>query len=127
MDSQPADFDRTKAYDLVTNYITAHPDLKAIYCVNDTMAMGAQEAVEASGKDIKVCGTDGHADAIQSVADGKLCATVAQDPALVGATGLELMVEAVETDAPLESTVDIPVTRIDPILITIDNAAENLA
>ena len=25
------------------------------------------------------------------------------------------------------STVDIPVTRIDPILITIDNAAENLA
>ena len=127
VDSQPADFDRTKAYDLVTNYITAHPDLKAIYCVNDTMAMGAQEAVEASGKDIKVCGTDGNADAIQSVADGKLCATVAQDPALVGATGLELMVEAVETDAPLEPTVDIPVTRIDPILITIDNAAENLA
>ena len=73
VDSQPADFDRTKAYDLVTNYITAHPDLKAIYCVNDTMAMGAQEAVEASGKDIKVCGTDGNADAIQSVADGKLC------------------------------------------------------
>ena len=127
VDSQPADFDRTKAYDLVTNYITAHPDLKAIYCVNDTMAMGAQEAVEASGKDIKVCGTDGNAYAIQSVADGKLCATVAQDPALVGATGLELMVEAVETDAPLEPTVDIPVTRIDPILITIDNAAENLA
>ena len=127
VDSQPADFDRTKAYDLVTNYITAHPDLKAIYCVNDTMAMGAQEAVEASGKDIKVCGTDGNADAIQSVADGKLCATVAQDPALVGATGLELMVEAVETDAPLEPTVDIPVTRIDPILITIDNAAVNLA
>lgn len=127
VDSQPADFDRTKAYDLVTNYITAHPDLKAIYCVNDTMAMGAQEAVEASGKDIKVCGTDGNADAIQSVADGKLCATVAQDPALVGATGLELMVEAVETDAPLEPTVDIPVTRIDPILITVENASENLA
>lgn len=56
-----------------------------------------------------------------------LCATVAQDAALVGATGLELMVEAVETDAAMEPTVDIPVTRIDPILITIDNAAENLA
>ena len=127
VDSQPADWDRTKAYDLATNYITAHPDLKAIYCCNDTMAMGVQEAVEASGKDIKVCGTDGNADAIQSVADGNLCATVAQDAALVGATGLELMVEAVETDAAMEPTVDIPVTRIDPILITIDNAAENLA
>lgn len=127
VDSQPADWDRTKAYDLATNYITAHPDLKAIYCCNDTMAMGVQEAVEASGKDIKVCGTDGNADAIQSVADGNLCATVAQDAALVGATGLELMVEAVETDAAMEPTVDIPVTRIDPVLITIDNAAENLA
>ena len=73
VESQPADWDCTKAYDLATNYITAHPDLKAIYCCNDTMAMGVQEAVEASGKDIKVCGTDGNDDAIQSVADGKLC------------------------------------------------------
>lgn len=80
VESQPADWDRTKAYDVATNYITAHPDLKAIYCCNDTMAMGVQEAVEASGKDIKVCGTDGNDDAIQSVADGKLAATVAQDP-----------------------------------------------
>lgn len=95
VESQPADWDRTKAYDVATNYITAHPDLKAIYCCNDTMAMGVQEAVEASGKDIKVCGTDGNDDAIQSVADGKLAATVAQDPAAVGAKGLQLMVEAV--------------------------------
>ena len=98
VESQPADWDRTKAYDVATNYITAHPDLKAIYCCNDTMAMGVQEAVEASGKDIKVCGTDGNDDAIQSVADGKLAATVAQDPAAVGAKGLQLMVDAVDRD-----------------------------
>ena len=103
VESQPADWDRTKAYDVATNYITAHPDLKAIYCCNDTMAMGVQEAVEASGKDIKVCGTDGNDDAIQSVADGKLAATVAQDPAAVGAKGLQLMVEAVENDAAMRS------------------------
>ncbi len=127
VESQPADWDRTKAYDLATNYITAHPDLKAIYCCNDTMAMGVQEAVEASGKDIKVCGTDGNDDAIQSVADGKLCATVAQDPAAVGAKGLELMVQAVEEDLPMEPGAEVPTTGIDAILITADNAADYLA
>ena len=127
VESQPADWDRTKAYDLATNYITAHPDLKAIYCCNDTMAMGVQEAVEASGKDIKVCGTDGNDDAIQSVADGKLCATVAQDPAAVGAKGLELMVQAVEEDLPMKPGAEVPTTGIDAILITADNAADYLA
>ena len=127
VESQPADWDRTKAYDLATNYITAHPDLKAIYCCNDTMAMGVQEAVEASGKDIKVCGTDGNDDAIQSVADGKLCATVAQDPAAVGAKGLELMVQAVEEDLPMEPGAEVPTTGIDAILITADNAADYVA
>lgn len=126
VESQPADWDRTKAYDVATNYITAHPDLKAIYCCNDTMAMGVQEAVEASGKDIVVCGTDGNDDAIQSVADGKLAATVAQDPAAVGARGLQLMVEAVEKGEAIESIVDVSVYDIDAILITKENAADYL-
>ena len=91
------------------------------------MAMGVQEAVEASGKDIKVCGTDGNDDAIQSVADGKLCATVAQDPAAVGAKGLELMVQAVEEDLPMEPGAEVPTTGIDAILITADNAADYVA
>lgn len=127
VESQPADWDRTKAYDVTTNYITAHPELKAIYCCNDTMAMGAQEAVEASGKDIKVCGTDGNDDAIQSVADGKLAATVAQDPAAVGARGLQLMIEAVENDAQMVPGAEVPVHGIDAILITAENASEYLA
>ncbi len=122
--SQPADWDRTKAYDVATNIITANPDLKAIYCANDTMAMGAQEAVEASGLDIKVCGTDGNPDAIQSVADGKLAATVAQDPAAVGAKSLQLMVEVATAGGEIVPEVDIPVHSIEAILITSENAAE---
>lgn len=127
VESQPADWDRTKAYDVATNYITAHPDLKAIYCCNDTMAMGVQEAVTASGKDIKVCGTDGNNDAIQSVADGKLTATVAQDSAAIGAKGLDLMMEAVQKNAELKPGADVPTFGIDAILITKDNASQHLS
>lgn len=127
VESQPGDWDRTRTYDVVTNYITAHPNLKAIYCCNDTMAMGAQAAVEASGRDIKVCGTDGNTDAIQSVRDGNLTATVKQDSAQIGARALELMIESVQNNVVREPSVDVPTEHIAPILITEENAAQYLS
>lgn len=127
VESQPADWDRTKAYDVATNYITAHPNLKAIYCCNDTMAMGVEEAVLASGKDIKVCGTDGNNDALQSVADGKLAATITQDSAAIGAKGLDLMMEAVAKNADMKPSTDIPTYGIQAILVTKENAAQYLS
>lgn len=119
VDSQPADWDKTKAYDLATNLISKNENLKAIYCCNDTMAMGAQEAVQNSGKDIIVVGTDGNSDAIASVKAGNLTATVAQDPAGVAARSLELLVKAYQNG---EKPGDAAIIEefVDPILITQD-------
>ena len=119
VDSQPADWDKTKAYDLATNLISKNENLKAIYCANDTMAMGAQEAVANSGKDIIVVGTDGNSDAIESVKAGGLTATVAQNPGEIGARSLELLVEAYRAgDKPGDKErVD---ERVSPILVTKD-------
>lgn len=125
VDSQPADWDKTKAYDLATNLISKNENLKAIYCCNDTMAMGAQEAVMNAGADIIVVGTDGNSDAIQSVADGNLAATVAQDPAGVAARSLELLVQAYN-NGEKPGDVECIEEFVDPILVTIDNAEENL-
>ncbi|MDD3337355.1 MAG: D-allose transporter substrate-binding protein [Lachnospiraceae bacterium] len=117
VDSQPADWDKTKAYDLATNLINKNENLKAIYCCNDTMAMGAEEAVINSGKDIIVVGTDGNSDAIASVKEGKLTATVAQDPGQVGARSLELLVQAYNNgEKPGDK--EMIDERIDPILVT---------
>ena len=126
VDSQPADWDRTKAMDVATNMISANPDIKAIYCCNDTMAMGAVEAVKKSGKDIKVCGTDGNDDAIQAVADGDLAATVAQNPKQVGATALDLMVQAAKENAKPAAGAEVAQTGIAAVLITKDNAKDYL-
>lgn len=121
VDSQPADWDRTKAFDLATNLISKNKDLKAIYCCNDTMAMGAQEAVANSGKAIIVVGTDGNDDAIQSVKDGGLSATIAQNPAQVGARSLELLYKAVQAKQTPGSVAMVD-ERIDAILVTKDTA-----
>jgi D-allose transport system substrate-binding protein len=94
--SQPADWDRTKALDLAANLIQRYPDLKGIYCANDTMALGVQQAVVNAGLEevIMVVGTDGAPEAIESVKNGELSATVAQDPAEIGAVSLRILVEA---------------------------------
>lgn len=120
VDSQPADWDRTKAFDLATNYISKYPDLKGIYCANDTMAMGVQQAVMESGRDIIVVGTDGNIDAVKSVEDGELAATVAQDSAAIGAVSLEMLVDFVRSGKKFDSSVVAEEVLIDPILITKD-------
>ena len=43
VDSQPADWDKTKAYDLATNLISKNENLKAIYCCNDTIDLKNDE------------------------------------------------------------------------------------
>jgi D-allose transport system substrate-binding protein len=95
VDSQPADWDRTKALDVASNILQKNPDLKAFYAANDTMALGALQAVSNAGLDGKVLvvGTDGAPEALQSVAAGKLFATVAQDPGQIGASSLDKLIK----------------------------------
>jgi D-allose transport system substrate-binding protein len=94
--SQPANWDRMMAVNVATNMIQRYPNLKAIYCANDTMALGAVQAVANANKlgKIIVVGTDGVSEAIQSVQAGRLSATIAQDPYNIGVAGLRMVVFA---------------------------------
>ena len=73
---QNADWDRQKAKELASTWIQQNPDLKAIFCNNDDMALGVVEAVEEAKKDILVVGVDGIGEAYDSIRAGKLDATV---------------------------------------------------
>ncbi|GGO09420.1 ribose ABC transporter substrate-binding protein RbsB [Saccharibacillus kuerlensis] len=82
--SQAADFDRTKGLTVMENLLQGNPGVQAVFAHNDEMALGAIEAIESSGKDIPVVGFDGNDDALTSIQNGKLTATVAQQPDLIG-------------------------------------------
>ncbi|MCY8498280.1 ribose ABC transporter substrate-binding protein RbsB [Bacillus atrophaeus] len=86
---QSADFDRTKGLTVMENLLQGHPEIKAVFAHNDEMALGALEAINSSGKDILVVGFDGNTDAISSIKAGKLSATVAQQPELIGKLATE--------------------------------------
>ncbi|WP_297598802.1 ribose ABC transporter substrate-binding protein RbsB [uncultured Cetobacterium sp.] len=87
---QAADFDRTKGLNVMENILQAQPEINAVFAHNDEMALGALRAIEASGREgIIIVGFDATDDAVKAVKDGKLTATVAQKPELIGAKGIE--------------------------------------
>jgi len=89
--SLPGDWDRAKAANITNDIMTRNPDLVAIFAANDTMALGAVETVYAAGKgdDVIMVGVDGNVDAVESIKAGRLNASVAQLPYLVGKQAVE--------------------------------------
>jgi ribose transport system substrate-binding protein len=82
---QAADFDRAKGLSVMENILQSHKDIQAVFAHNDEMALGALEALEARGmKDVIVVGFDATEDAVKAVKEGKMAATVAQKPELIG-------------------------------------------
>ncbi|MDO5047748.1 MAG: D-ribose ABC transporter substrate-binding protein [Anaerococcus sp.] len=89
--SQTANFDRAEAMSVMENIIQANPDIMAVFSQNDEMALGAIEAL--TNKDILVVGFDGTDEAIESVKEGKLAATVAQKPEEMGKIAMETAIK----------------------------------
>lgn len=87
--SQPADFDRTKGLNVTENLLASKGDVQAIFAQNDEMALGALRAVNAANKKVLIVGFDGTDDGVKAVESGKLGATVAQQPELIGSLGVE--------------------------------------
>ncbi|MFY0545857.1 ribose ABC transporter substrate-binding protein RbsB [Brevibacillus sp. H7] len=105
--SQPADFDRAKGLSVMENILQSNPDIQAVFAHNDEMALGALQAIEASGKKILVIGFDATDDAVKAVNEGKMAATVAQKPAAIGETAVQTAVkvtkgEKVESFIPVD-------------------------
>ncbi|MDR5866988.1 ribose ABC transporter substrate-binding protein RbsB [Halomonas koreensis] len=87
--SQPANFNRSEGLNVMENLLQAHAELDAVFAQNDEMALGAQRALQANGReDLVLVGFDGTDAGIQAVEDGQLDATVAQQPGRIGELGV---------------------------------------
>lgn len=87
---QPADSDRNKGMSVMQNLLETHPNVKAVFCSNDEMALGAERAIQNAGKkNVIVVGFDGSPDALKSILAGDLTASVAQSAYNIGKSGVE--------------------------------------
>ncbi|TGB08296.1 substrate-binding domain-containing protein [Streptomyces sp. MZ04] len=107
--SQPADFDRTKGLDVMTNLIQSNPGIDGVFAENDEMALGAAKALgNKAGKSVAVVGFDGTPDGLKAVEAGTLYASVAQQPDELGRIAVRNAVNAAR-GKDVESMVKVPV------------------
>lgn len=99
---QTANFNRAEGLTVMENILTAQPQIGAVFAHNDEMALGALQAIEASGRSIVVVGFDATDDAVAAVQAGRMAATVAQLPAMLGAQAVEAAAAIVRDGPPAE-------------------------
>ncbi|MFE9449253.1 substrate-binding domain-containing protein [Streptomyces sp. NPDC006739] len=106
---QPADFDRTKGLDVMSNLLQAHPDVQGVIAANDEMALGAIKALGAkAGRSVQVVGFDGTPDGLTAVKNGTLYASVAQQPSQLGRIAVDNALRAVQ-GKKIAATLKVPV------------------
>jgi len=118
---QPADFDRAKALEVMESILQDEPDIDAVFCGNDAMAMGAYQALVAAGKDddVKLFGFDGADDVVKLIAEGKIAATGMQFPKTMARTAAEFADEWLKGRRDFEQRIPVAVE-----LVTQDNVGE---
>ncbi len=113
---QSAQWDQTIAVTVASGILVQHPDLDAMLCANDNMALGAVAAISQAGlaEQVTVIGFD-NISAVQSlIRDGRILATVDQHADLLAVYGIEYALEALQNGAELDD-------RNTPVdLITVD-------
>jgi ribose transport system substrate-binding protein len=114
--SQSAQWDQTAAVTVASGILVQHPDLKAMLCANDNMALGAVAAIRQAGKldQVQVIGFDNISAVRNLVSEGTVLATADQHADLLAVYGIEYALEALRSGQSLDDR-DTPVD-----LITVD-------
>jgi len=94
--SQTGRWESGPAEKVVAGMITQHPDLKAILCANDNMALGAMAALKSAGKgdQVLVIGYDNISAVQKLMAEGKVLCTIDQHADRIAVYGIEFALTA---------------------------------
>lgn len=96
VEQQSAQWDQTTAVTIASAMLVQHPNLAAILCANDNMALGALAAIVQAGKggQVKIIGFDNISAVRKLVGSGEILATVDQHADLLAVYGIEYALEA---------------------------------
>ena len=85
--------------DVTTQMLEKHPDISAIMCGNDQIAVGAKTAVNLAGNtDIIIYGVDGSPDIKKEIQkpDSQIAGTAAQSPINMGKTAVDIAFKVIK-------------------------------
>jgi ribose transport system substrate-binding protein len=111
--SQTAQWEAARANQVVSALVSEHPEVKAVLCANDSMALGAVAALKAAGRggQVLVGGFDNISAVQQLVRDGQIVATADQHGDQLAVYGIEYVLQMLRdrsaTPADRETPVDL--------------------
>jgi ABC-type sugar transport system substrate-binding protein len=118
---QTANWSQDEAFEVMESLLQQHPDVKGVICGNDTMALGAQAALDAAGlSDVFVVGFDGSDDVNESILAGKIDAGALQpvaEMAIQAAIQADQFIRTGSTGKPEKQSIDM-------VLLTPENACQ---
>jgi len=108
---QAGNWEMAKANTVASALLTRYPDLAAILCGNDSMALGAVAAINAAGRDeVKVVGFDNISAIQPMLADGRVLATADQHAGDLAVYGIEAALAILAGEAaPADRTTAVDV------------------
>jgi len=121
LEVQAADSTEEKSLNVTQDLLTKYDNVDLIITTADSMATGAQRAVEAAGSKAVVMGFDGTIPVCKLVIEGKVLGTAAQNPYQMGVLAVQNAVKAAKGET-IEKRIDSGATVVNK-----DNAAAFLA
>lgn len=113
--SETAHWKIDEAHDVSVRLFQANPDIGAIFCANDMMALGAVQYLEEKQlSKVLVAGFDNLQEARQAIKNGKMTVTIDQQAALQGYTGVQYALKMIKGEKMP------PVTFVDVLLVNKD-------
>ena len=121
---QDCEFDQEKSLNAMMNALQANDVIDAVFAANDNTALGAVKAIEQTkrfypigdAKHIFVIGIDGNPEGIQAIRDGRIDATISQNPITMADNTIQMVYDYVKNGTKPEASLESP-----QILITKDN------
>ena len=93
--------DRDAGFTAAKDAIEGHPDLAALFAINDPSALGARAALEAAGKadQVRIISFDGQPIGKQAILEGKFVCEPIQFPDRIGKATIENMLQHFEGES----------------------------
>ena len=123
LDMQVASWSQDQAMSFTQTWLATYEDIDAIWSANDTMGLGAIEALKLEGKngEILVNGCDGIAAAYEAIEAGDMACTIANNGYLLMGYGAAY---AYEVATGAVEAFENPVIKTQAVLVTAENVAE---
>jgi ribose transport system substrate-binding protein len=102
VDSQSGEWEMNVANRVASGMMSEHPDLKAILCSNDSMALGALAAIKSAGREdeVLIAGFDNISAIQTSIRNKEVLATADQYADQLAVYGIECALQTLGSGAP---------------------------